>query len=485
MDKSNIVFLVLDDVRADRLSCYGHHRETTPNIDELAENGVLYENAFSTSNWTPSVHATMFSGLLPSHSGVYAQDLNLPPNIELLPEKLNKHGYRTFATSAGAHLRKSRGYDRGMEEFHETYQLPEIWPSVSFFKTFATDSAYRKLAKHALQNGWDHHTTYKFEKMKDWIGTNDNRPFFAFLNCKNAHSPYDPPRPHKERFCPDLKRPWYAVVQKMLEMAGRKPERLPGYDFETLERISNNFPILAGELAPDNDLLDIIRAWYDGSINYMDRRIGELVDFLESNNLMKDTYLVITSDHGELFGEHGLGKHNYSLYDEVLRVPLVIYKPDISGSTRIEEQVSLIDIFPTLLDLANVERADTEFATSLYPFEKRKFHDYTFAEVGKKPVQPIQKYHPEFEDSKYNRPMQVVRDNQYKLIRSIDGELIELYDWREDPKEINNLADELVNKRNDLESVIDEHLFSLNDSTQREEIDDDRLRDTLENLGYL
>jgi len=152
MNRPNVVLVVLDAVRADRTSVYGSGRPTTPNMEAIAENGVIYEHAFANSNWTGTSHGALFTGRLPSDSGVHGATQDLPDDVRTLPERLSAAGYRTFAMSAGAHIRAERGYDRGIDTFKETYQIA---PNRRFLRSLLTDSALRRQALYSATAGPD------------------------------------------------------------------------------------------------------------------------------------------------------------------------------------------------------------------------------------------------------------------------------------------------------------------------------------------
>lgn len=272
MDRPNIVLFVLDAVRADHLSCYGHHRRTTPSIDRLADRGVQYEYAFANSNWTGASHAVLFSGYLPSQSGVYGDNMDLPEDVDLLAEGLQNAGYRTFATSAGAHIRGDCGYDKGFDSFHETYR---VRPQAEFVNTLLRDRSATKQLLFSGIRGHDNYTLYKFDRLQRWIRS-DEGPFFAFVNCKTAHNPYNPPRPYKRAFCERLERPRFEFVERSLKRFGRYPQSVPDLDDDHLESLSWKYPIIADEFEPTDEELDVLTAWYDGAIRYLDERLGML-----------------------------------------------------------------------------------------------------------------------------------------------------------------------------------------------------------------
>lgn len=475
-EQPNILLIVLDAVRQDHLSTYGYDRATDPRLRKLSEKSSVYENAFANSNWTPTSHAALFTGLLPSQSGVYGQNLTIPADCRTVPEYLKEQGYRTFATAAGAHIRSERGFGRGFDQFHETYR---IQPSSDFLRTAITDPDSVAQLAYSLSKGHDNYTYYKTRRLTRWI-TAGTAPFFGFVNFKTAHHPYNPPRPYKSLFS-DVERPRLECIEMIAESLGRQPQSIPDLDMERLARISRDYPLIADEIEPTDAEIATIEAWYDGAIRYLDDRVSDILDVLSDGGYLEDTYVIITADHGEQFGDHGRGKHRYSLYDELLRVPLIIRTPE-ETRRRIDEMVSLVDLFPTILSLAGSSDEQSRVAKNLLADEIG--HDYLFAEVGRKPAEPVARSHPSFTDDELNGPLQSVRSPELKLIRRHD-QYCELYDWREDPGERHDRSEEQPDAVNALCGVLFEHLDEMGDEEYSESIDDTQLQSQLEDLGYL
>ena len=475
-EQPNILLIVLDAVRQDHLSTYGYDRPTDPCLSNLSENSYVYENAFANSNWTPTSHAAFFTGLLPSQSGVYGQNLTIPSEHRIVPEYLKEKGYRTFATAAGAHIRSERGFGRGFDQFHETYR---IQPSKDFLRTAIQDPDTLSQLAFSLIKGHDNYTHYKIRRLTKWIAAGED-PFFAFVNFKTAHHPYNPPRPYKSQFS-DIERPIAEFVEMVSESLGRQAQSIPNLEMDRLTNISQNYPLIADDIDPTKAEIETIEAWYDGAIRYLDDRISQILDFLSSDGYLDDTYVIITADHGEQFGDHGRGKHRYSLYDELLQVPLIIRTPAKEGK-QINEMVSLIDLFPTLLSLAGSTDEQSRVAKNLLVDEIG--HDYLFAEVGRKPTEPVQRDHPSFTDDELNGPLQSVRSTELKLIRRYD-QYCELYDWQSDPDEQTDLSKEHPQSVESLCDVLSEYLNQMGTKGYSESITDSQLQSQLEDLGYL
>jgi len=478
MSQKNVILLVLDAVRPDHLSCHGYRRRTTPNIDRIAEDGVLYENAFSNSNYTAEAHPPILTGQLPSRSGCYGGNRALPDGTELLSERLQAAGYRTFATSAGAHIRRGRGYDRGFDVFHETHA---IRPTLGAFRKLLSDRAYRKQAAFALTAGPDDKTLYKFETLREFVDA-DADPFFAFLNCKTAHFPYNPPRPFKSEYCPDLERPSYEFLERLYGAAGLRTQSHPDLDIENCRQNPRKF--IGDTRSMTEQELELVRSWYDGCIRYLDHRIGRLVESLRASGTLEDTYLIVTADHGEMFGEHGLMEHKFSLYDTLLRVPLVVRPPGGADGRRLDHPVSLADLFATILAVAGAPTPDRPHSRNLLPFDDEPRHEHVFAEVGRKSYDVISDADPAYEPPpEHAGPLQSVRDEQFKLIVGQEGHA-ELYDWREDPGEREDLSDSRPETVAELSAVLEAETDDMAAEAADEEQVSDSVKETLEHLGY-
>lgn len=478
MSPPNVLLIVLDAVRADHLSCYGYERKTSPTIDDLAADGVQFENAFSTSNWTGAAHGSLFTGYLPSQSGIYGNSQKLPEDIPTLAELLSEAGYRTFATSAGAHIRSDRGYDRGFDQFHETFR---IRPNRHYLRQFITSSALRDQTWQTLVRGHDNYTKFKLGSLKQWINDGTD-PFFAFVNSKTPHHRYNPPRPYKSMFGPDVDRPRYEFIEQIKRRLGDEPQSVDGFDLDRLAAMSRQYPTIAEAFDPSEEEWGVIKAWYDGAIRYVDDQLAELFSFIRSTGEMDDTLVIVTADHGDLFGEHGLEKHQYSLLDKLLHIPLIINPPsDIHGV--VSNMVSFVDIFSTILDVSDAEFHDRPSATTLAPFTDQKFHDFVFAEVGRKSAKPVRRDYPNFTDSEYNGPLQSVRDDEYKLVCGPNG-IRRLCNWRTDPEEEFDQSHEKPDIVERLKQVLNSELRSMDSNTLDDDITNEQLKQHLKDLGY-
>ena len=292
--RPDVVVIVLDAVRADHLSAYGYGRLTTPVIDRLAADGVLYQHAISAGTWTVPGHASLLTGRVPSSHGAYRAPggMNaataLDPSVETLAERLSAAGYDTAAFLANrAYLDPAFGLARGFR----VYETKDLYPAAQLFR-----------------------------RVTHWLGQESKRPVFLFLNVLDAHEPYAAPPPYDRLF----------------------PGRL-----EHVGDVNREY-LKTGRL-PAPEVLTHCISQYDGELRYMDDQIGRLLGELEQRGRYDGALIVLTADHGELFGEHGVLGHGTLPWDALVRVPLIVKYPHRVRRGTVAQPVSLVDVAPTIL----------------------------------------------------------------------------------------------------------------------------------------
>lgn len=290
----NVVLVVLDSLRADRVGALGAPRATTPRLDALAAQGLLFERAYAASSFGPQALAALWTGRLPSHGGSIGIEAAPHPALLTLPRAFRRAGFRTALASNHAELRP-RSFTRGFDAL-ELDSVPGRWSG-------------------AL-------VTQKALALVDERG---EAPLFLVVQYADAGEPHLP--------APELRQQIDVPV----------PEAL--LDLQSLRARAGDYPADVLEMPAFLDLL----ARYEAEILGVDRCLGALVDGLEARGLLADTLLVVTSSHGEEFLEHGYVGAGWTLDEEVLRVPLVVVAPGHTRAARIAEPVSLVDLFPSLL----------------------------------------------------------------------------------------------------------------------------------------
>ena len=321
----NVLLLVLDTVRGLNLSLYGYPRPTTPKLAAWAERGVVFDRAIAPAPWTLPSHASIFTGVLPRALSTTLRTA-LDDRQPVIAERFSAAGYATGGFAANmSYCSREHGLARGFAHY-EDYSLS--WGTVLYSSgigrwLFSQQLARRVLNHHQLL--WRKPADEVAADFLEWEMGLRGRPFFAFLNWFDAHQPYLPPPEFAHQFVrrPDL---WFAPRGTVAKSKDMTPE----------------------EIAWTEDQYDALLAATDQSI---DRLLREM----DRRGLLGNTIVVITSDHGEHFGEHGLVSHGNSLYWHLLQVPLVIIAPgQHSAGSRVAQAVSLTDLPATLIQMAGL-----------------------------------------------------------------------------------------------------------------------------------
>jgi len=319
-DMPNVLLVSVDTLRPDHLGCYGYHRDTSPALDALAGQGVRFTTVASASSWTLPAHASLVTGLYPSAHGAWKMASSISPEVPLLAELLKRSGMATCGVVSFHLLSSGYGFGRGFDTYHEL---------------------------HKTHGGGLHNV--RAEQVSNqairWIGENRHQPFFLFLHYFDPHWDYDPPPPYDRIYNPGYRGKMngrYGSLMKYIKYRPEKPRRGGGRPVE---------PGMEREVAIAREDLEQVLALYDGEIRYTDHHLGRVFDALKLFGLLDNTLVVITGDHGEEFMEHGsLEGHAWTMYEEVIRVPLIMRFPDgLGAGLAVERQVRNIDIMPTIL----------------------------------------------------------------------------------------------------------------------------------------
>ena len=398
--RPNVVMISIDTLRADHLSLYGYSRETSPRIDALARRGVTFDNAFAHSPKTAVSHMSLFTGLTPEAHGVRqwakVSSRRLSDDIPTLASLLQDAGYYTAAITSGGHMRAELGFDDGMQFFQV---VPDLRRAFRRARDVLTERA----------------------------GGGDRlAPFFLFVHTYEVHAPYTPIAPYDSLFTSrDYQGGIVSSQRDLVKAAAGDWGRQHEIFWQAVDETSE------ADLQHLQDL-------YDGSIRFVDDQIGEFLDWLSGAGVLDQTLVIVLSDHGEEFLDHGRFQHNQA-YEELLRVPLVMAFPGPPGESgrgvREGGLVRLVDVAPTVLDFLGVPLPDHVEGVSLLPL----------LAGGAGP--------PEVVISGWPEPgIRSLRRDDWKLIerRSSAGKWVRLYDLQEDPAEQLDLAESEPGRRDAL-----------------------------------
>jgi arylsulfatase A-like enzyme len=403
----NVLLVMVDALRADHLSCYGYWRQTSPTIDRLARQGVLFETAIAPSAWTPPATASILTGTYPHSHGVEHGVDELPARFPTLAEQFRKNGYETAAFSADSFGFAPRtGMDRGFAVFDDYFlNLSTILGQESLLRTLNN----RLVALGLVKNLWGQPRAEDINRaVWEWLDrVPSSRPVFLTVKYFDVHDPYQPPQPWRHRF-------------------STKPD--PGQWLRSGTYYSHRpFPRLSAE-----QLQDVIAA-YDGAIAYVDAALGDLLDGLKRRGLLENTLVVITADHGEMLGEHGLYFHGAALWLPVIRVPLIFWWPArLPAGRRISVPVSTRDLGATVLHLLGrqVPSREQSLDSLWQPHVTASGWPLPLSELAQQDFYP--------EGSAYWGPLvSIVSPQFHYIVDPRQGPL--LFDWKQDPGEEHNL----------------------------------------------
>jgi arylsulfatase A-like enzyme len=416
--RPNVVLLVMDTVRADHLSVYGYQRDTTPGLRRMARQATLYRHCLASSNCTLTSHASIFTALYPRSHGA----INSPPGISLgepldarletLAERLAAEGYFNVAVVANfGYLRPEFGLDQGFHVYDARQPVPCLPPGKSHPLRYGLRAILRRLA-----------SSDKFDqKYRDAAEINDTvfalldsavrtaTPFFLFVNYMDAHAPYTPPAPYNHMF-------------------GGRDGRLTPEHFRELHDA-----VARGERRISEAERRHYVSQYDGAIAYLDAQIERLAEWFKHWKAFENTVWIVTSDHGEAFGEHGHIGHGWSLYQEETHVPLIIKYPGQQAAASFEASVGLVDIMPTVLAALRMAASPGWHGVDLSSSEAAANTRSVFAEAYLSGGRILN------DRVKYPLTTWALLSPEYlKLISASDGRQ-ELYDLTADPAETSNL----------------------------------------------
>lgn len=395
--RRSVILVSLDTLRADRLGCYGYGRPTSPFLDELAAQGVLFEAAMAPSSKTATSHMSMFTGMHPGVHGVRnyygAEGRAANPGLPLLPELFQNAGYTTAAFTGGGMMSRELGFGRGFATYDDGGGgAPRV-----------------------------------FGKAESWLRQNvaelRDEPFFLFVHTYEIHDPYTPPQEWQDRFATGYQGPIDSTRIEYPENYQELWKETPEYYEEIQRRFWGHFD---GNRAEDVKHMSDL---YDAGIAFTDDRLRQFWAVVGELGLADEVVLVVTSDHGEEFADHR-GMSHQTVYQEILHVPLIVRLPDAerAGAT-VPRPVQGADLAPSLAELCDLALPVPVQGRSFAPSLRGELSDWdvTWSEVGT----------PKNESA-------AMRWGRYKLIGYVDGRDGEFYDLELDPREKFNMKENLV-----------------------------------------
>lgn len=325
MPRPNLLLVVVDTLRPDHLSCYGYPRPTSPHLDALAARGIVFDDVVAQASFTMPSMATLFTGRLPFEHGVRCHPSTLASADTTLAERFRAAGYRTGAVVSNVLLSRQWGFAQGFDFYDVVAESP-------------FGDAGRMLAPRALQRlGRGEPADGTARTAARWLRRHAGSPFFLWVHFIDPHFPYE-----------------------ALPRLARKFDRGDAAPYEELLARYARGEIGRGELAVGQRLAPEVLARgtdrYDAEIAFADEGLGVLLDALEALGVAGNTLVVVTADHGESLGEHGVNfAHTFTTYESLMRVPLVVAGAGVvGGGRRVSGQASLVDVAPTLLAAAGI-----------------------------------------------------------------------------------------------------------------------------------
>lgn len=441
----NIILISVDTLRADHLSTYGYFRQTSPNLDQLAPDSIVFDKAFTVMSTTLPAHISLVTGIHPAKHNVLSNGWKFNGPFPTLAERLKQAGYSTGGFITGFPLTAESGMGRGFDVYRDTGRQGRR-PTPKIPGTLANQRA------------------------TEWLEQHRQGPVFLFIHYFDVHPPYMTPSSPAPPFGMDE-----PLAAHMISM------RVSGVGMDSISPAEIQL-----DERPIGDLLTAINA-YDNQVHHVDAMIADLLHTLEQLGLLDDALVIITADHGEGLGQHGLYSHGLHLYEEQLRIPLIVrYFGSNWTGRRITSAVSLLDVVPTVLELlelpsdpelhgrsllASMKRQGDTPANRWLLAQRREYSDWVLQKRGRFA-------------SKLS--LHVLRgDHRLKYLLAGDG-TEELYDLEADPLELNNLGNAQLEACSRLRPMLEETLDDyLTDVADAEERLDEETRRALEALGYL
>lgn len=445
MKNKNGILITIDCLRADHVGYMGYERSTTPNLDDLAENGFLFKQAIAQGDKTATSVPALLTSTYPLMFDGYKK---ISKPRKMISEVLKEKGYATAAIHSNPHLSKYYHYDRGFDYFedflvsriHEESDEASAKKMGSKIKDQIKDLAkelheksrlFQKIRRTKFGNflekmmGWENVPEAQKinSKALEWIKKQREDNFFLWMHYMDMHMPLKPPLSFLKEFSPSLERLDSTGLKKKIEGG-----RLPPEEFK--------------------NWMDL----YDAAIRYVDSAIGKILDRLKELGLWDETLVIVTADHGEEHLDHGRTGHiSGTLYEEMIHVPLIVRDSELDYN-EIETPVELMDVAPTILDLLDMKTPKEFVGRSLISINREKVSGEKFV---------FSEYAESMEEGKIRPPKDkktACRGKDWKLIYDWEEGKHELYNLSQDPSESNNLYNENEKKSKEFEERIRNHI---------------------------
>jgi arylsulfatase A-like enzyme len=428
----HVVLITIDALRAQALPIYGNKRIATPHLSELARQGIVFEQCLAPSPWTRPSVVSMLTGLPPAIHDAVKREIEieaiLPPTVPTLAESMRGAGYRTAAFGYNPFLACSPNVRRGFGEF---CFYPTVVMKSDGSLAQLNNNTFRPTIDREGQRGLEdvinqvNSTAYLTELVRGWLGEHARQKFFLWLHYYDPHNPYMPPPGALQRVSApgapaneDAYGEWLQHLNRSIDVyLAAERELLRGKESEAAKAAVRE---LGPKLRSQGELL---RALYEAEVIHVDDAVGLLVERLKALGIYENTLIIVSSDHGEEFWEHGGLEHGHAFYQEVVHIPLIVKPPHSRAGQRISDRVSLLSVFPTIAELCSIAPPAGGLPA---PSLASRWED---PEVTLKPSHFV------LGSIMYGEPATAVVFGDKKYIRHEKSEREELYDLRRDPGE--------------------------------------------------
>jgi arylsulfatase A-like enzyme len=437
-DRPNVLLISIDTLRADHVHSYGYPIETTPRLDQLAAEGARFTRALSNSPWTLPAHVTMLTGQeVGVHNVRYSKNA-LADSALTITEVMKEQGYATFGVGSAPYLKARYGYAQGFDSYDD--DLAQVSYKASHESVTAGKAVNKTLRAIKQRRG------------ENWFG---------FLHIWDVHYDYIPPAPYDKKFAD----PDYDGNFRMLKWEKNKKFRV----------------------GMDPDDFAFVISQYDGEIAWVDSQLGRLFDRLKEMGLYENTAIIVTADHGEEFLDHGQKGHGHSLFDELVRVPMIIKAPNVPVGRVVDCPAGLVDLFMTIAGWSKAPhvayKGPGKDLTAMIAGDACNTDRPLFAETKMSNIDKLNAYKRGYE--------MMVEIDGYKYHNRVTKPLRELlFNIHEDPLEQKSLLDQEPKRREDMQEAMRRH-SQINDKMRRSKRMsnrtklDKKTRHQLKELGYI